>query len=324
VLGRGSAGGFRRGSRAEHRAEAELLALYGAEGDEEPTIDDTLAGWESWSAAHRAYTGPFADQVHRSALVLQGLTFGPSGAVVAAATTSLPEQLGGELNFDYRYAWLRDFSLTVRALWLAACPDEPSRLLDWLSASAGEVGDELVQIMYGVEGERDITEHVLEHLPGYRGSAPVRVGNGAWDQKQLDVLGEVLDAVHQLRDQLGDLSPRLQRLLVTLANRAADGWQETDAGMWESRDVGRHYVSSKVMCWVALDRAVSLAPLLGADADPARWAKARDDVRAKCWTGPGVRRRRPTPGRSTPTSWTPRCSSSRSSAFCRPATTACG
>ena len=254
---------------------------YGAQGAEEPSIDDTLTGWESWSAAHRAYTGPFADQVHRSALVLQGLTFGPSGAVVAAATTSLPEQLGGELNFDYRYAWLRDFSLTVRALWLAACPDEPSRLLDWLSASAGEVGAELVQIMYGVEGERDITEHVLEHLPGYRGSAPVRVGNGAWDQKQLDVLGEVLDAVHQLRDQLGDLSPRLQRLLVTLANRAVDGWQETDAGMWESRDVGRHYVSSKVMCWVALDRAVSLASLLGADADPARWAKARDDVRAE-------------------------------------------
>ncbi len=244
------------------------------------SIDDTLAGWQSWSALHTSYDGPHQSQVRRSALVLQGLTFRPSGAVVAAATTSLPEQLGGELNFDYRYAWLRDFSLTVRALWVAACPDEPARLFDWLSRSAGRVRNELIQIMYGVAGERDLSEHVLEHLSGFRGSAPVRVGNAAWQQKQLDVLGEVLDAVHLLRNQLKQLSGPTQQLLVALADRAVDSWRDPDAGMWEARDAQRHYLSSKVMCWVALDRAIKLAPVLGDTAEPDKWTAARDEVRA--------------------------------------------
>ncbi len=247
---------------------------------QEPSIDDTLAAWESWSALHTSYQGPFEAEVRRSSLVLQGLTYGPSGAVVAAATTSLPEQLGGELNFDYRFAWLRDLSLTIRALWVAACPDEPARLFDWLASSAGYVRGELIQIMYGVEGERDLSEHVLEHLSGYRGSTPVRVGNAAWEQKQLDVLGEVLDAAHLLREQLGDLSAPTRQLLVALANRAVTDWQEPDAGMWEARDAQRHYVSSKVMCWLALDRATTLAPMLGDDATPDRWRTARDEIRA--------------------------------------------
>jgi GH15 family glucan-1,4-alpha-glucosidase len=244
------------------------------------SIDDTRAGWDSWSALHTSYDGPFAAEVRRSSLVLQGLTFGPSGAVVAAATTSLPETLGGELNFDYRFAWLRDLSLTVRALWVAACPDEPARLFDWLARSSGRIGDELVQIMYGVEGERDLTEHVLEHMSGFRDSTPVRVGNAAWDQKQLDVLGEVLDAAHLLREQLGDLTEPTRHLLVTLADRAVDSWREPDAGMWEARDAQRHYVSSKVMCWVALDRAIQLAPALGEEAETEKWGVARDEIRA--------------------------------------------
>jgi GH15 family glucan-1,4-alpha-glucosidase len=247
--------------------------------DDASSIDDTVAAWESWSALHTSYDGPFHEQVRRSSLVLQGLTFAPSGAVVAAATTSLPEELGGQLNFDYRFAWLRDLSLTVRALWVAACPDEPARLFDWLSSSAGHVRDELVQIMYGVEGERDLSEHVLEHLSGYRGSRPVRVGNAAWEQKQLDVLGEVLDAAHLLRDQLGEFSSPTRQLLVSLANRAVSSWHEPDAGMWEARDAERHYVSSKVMCWVALDRATKLAQLLGEDDSAESWANARDDIR---------------------------------------------
>ena len=244
------------------------------------SVDDTLAGWESWSALHTSYDGPHQAQVRRSALVLQGLTFSPSGAVIAAATTSLPEELGGELNFDYRYAWLRDFSLTVRALWIAACPDEPARLFDWLSRSAGRVRNELVQIMYGVAGERDLSEHVLDHLSGFRGSAPVRVGNAAWQQKQLDVLGEVLDAVYLLRNQLKQLNGPTQQLLVALADRAADSWQDPDAGMWEARDAQRHYLSSKVMCWVALDRAIKLAPILGDTAETGKWTVARDKVRS--------------------------------------------
>jgi len=199
---------------------------------------------------------------------------------VAAATTSLPERLGSDLNFDYRYAWLRDLSLTVRSLWIATCPNEPARLIDWFVNAAGKVGHELFQIMYGVGGERDLSEHTLEHLSGYHDSRPVRVGNQAWTQVQLDVLGEVLDAVHLLRHDLGDLEEHLQELLVELANRAAAGWAEPDAGMWEARDKRRPYTSSKVMCWVALDRAISLADRLGAAADPARWTIARDEVRA--------------------------------------------
>jgi GH15 family glucan-1,4-alpha-glucosidase len=246
----------------------------------EPSIEDTLAAWESWSAQHTGYDGASPAQVRRSSLVLQGLTYQPSGAILAAATTSLPETMGGGLNFDYRYAWLRDLSLTIRSLWIAACPHEPSRLFEWLAFSAGHVGDELVQIMYGVEGERDLTEHILEHLAGYRGSSPVRVGNEAWGQLQLDVFGEVLDAAHLLQDKLGKFESATQEMLVALANRAANAWREPDAGMWEARDKQRQYVSSKVMCWVALDRAVCLAPNLGATRRLDDWQRARDDVRA--------------------------------------------
>ncbi len=245
---------------------------------DEPTIDDTVEAWESWAAQHTAYDGRFRDQVRRSAVVLQGLTYAPSGAVVAAATTSLPESLGGTDNYDYRFAWLRDLSLTTRALWVAACPDEPQRLFDWFTNAAGHIRQELVQIMYGVDGERDLTERTLEHLAGYRDSRPVRVGNAAWAQKQLDVLGEVLDAAHLLAERVDDLERPVQELMVILADRAAAGWTEPDAGMWEARDEQRHYTSSKVMCWVALDRAVRLAPRLGDGADAERWGAVRDEV----------------------------------------------
>jgi hypothetical protein len=179
------------------------------------SLNDTIAGWTSWAGLHHGYDGRHAQAVRRSSLVLQGLTYGPTGAVVAAATTSLPETMGGGLNFDYRYAWLRDLSLTIRSLWIAACPDEANRFLAWISQAAGQIGShERVQIMYGVEGERHLAEHELDHLAGFRGSRPVRVGNAAWDQEQLDVLGEVLDAAHQLRDQLGDLKAPTRSLLV--------------------------------------------------------------------------------------------------------------
>jgi len=263
---------------------AEYHPSFGAPSPEEtdstPSLEDTLQAWASWREVHPGYSGRFADEVRRSSLVLQGLTYRPSGAVIAAATTSLPERLGGESNWDYRYAWLRDLSLTTRSLWIAACPDEPARLFDWFANAAGRIGGELFQIMYGVAGERDLSEHTLEHLSGYHDSRPVRVGNQAWTQKQLDVFGEVLDAVHLLRDDLGKLDERLQELLVMMADRAAAGWAEPDAGMWEARDAQRQYLSSKVMCWVALDRAISLSDRLGARADPLRWSIAREEVRA--------------------------------------------
>jgi len=245
-------------------------------------VADTIEGWRSWTAQHQGYTGPYSDQVGRSVLVLQALTYQPSGAIVAAPTTSLPEVPGGTWNWDYRYSWLRDASLTLRALWVAACPDEAAHYFDWMArAAVGAAKADHVQIMFGVEGERDLSERELPHLSGYGGSRPVRVGNEAWTQKQLDVYGEVLDAVHLLHGQLGELDSLTVSFLCGLADHAAAKWHETDAGIWEGREGERHYLTSKLMCWVALDRAVKLAPKLGDGARPEQWAVERDAVRGE-------------------------------------------
>ncbi|WBB70060.1 glycoside hydrolase family 15 protein [Micromonospora sp. WMMD812] len=241
------------------------------------SLADTVEAWRALREMHE-YDGRYADLVRRSALVVQGLTYRPSGAVVAAVTTSLPERLGGRDNYDYRYAWLRDFDVTMRALWVAACPDDTSRLFDWAARSAGRSGDEPVPIMYGVAGERDLSEYSLDHLRGYAGSRPVRVGNDAWRQRQQDVPGGVLLSAYLIRDRLGELSPESQALLVGLAEQATQ-WRKADAGMWEARGPGRHYLASKALCWGALDGAVKLAPMLGQRADPQRWAAIRDEIR---------------------------------------------
>ncbi|MEO3780012.1 glycoside hydrolase family 15 protein [Micromonospora sp. B11E3] len=242
------------------------------------TVAGTAEGWRSWAGLH-PYHGRYPEQVRRSALVVQGMTYQPSGAIVAAATTSLPEQLGGDRNYDYRFVWVRDFSLTLQALWLAACPDEANRQFAWVAHAMGRIGDEPVPIMYGVQGERDLTEHPLDHLSGYADSRPVYVGNDAWRQRQTDVLGEVLDAAWLMRHYLDPMAPEVRQLLRDLADQAVTDWRRPDAGMWEARDAERHYVSSKVQCWTALDRAVRFGPRIGDPADVARWAAARDAVR---------------------------------------------
>ncbi|MGX1613563.1 glycoside hydrolase family 15 protein [Micromonospora chalcea] len=251
--------------------------------DAADVVAETVAGWRSWSGLHD-YQGEFRDEVRRSALAVQGMTYGPSGAVVAAATASLPEKPGGDRNYDYRFVWLRDFSLTLQALWRAACPDEADRQFTWVARAMGRIGDEPVPIMYGVEGERDLTEHDLDHLAGYAGSRPVVVGNDAWRQRQNDVLGEVLDAAWLLRYYLDPMSPEVRDLLRMLADQAVRGWRLPDSGMWEGRGPERHYVSSKVECWTALDRAVRFGSRIGEPADVARWAAARDEVRAAVLT----------------------------------------
>src|SRR4051812_25883640 len=248
---------------------------------EQADLDDTVTAWRSWAADHVDYDGAYPELVRRSSVVLQGLTYARSGAVVAAATTSLPETDGGRDTWDYRFAWVRDLSLTARALWFATCPDEPRRLFRWLTTAIGHLDGQGVQIVYGVGGERDLTERVLAHLPGYRGARPVRAGNDAWRQRQFDVMGEVLDAAHLVLGVDGEPFPaNVADLLVGLAEEARRSWHEPDAGMWEARDAERHYTSSKVMCWLALDRAVALAPRLGPRADPEGWAKTRDEIRA--------------------------------------------
>ncbi len=243
-------------------------------------IADTVAGWRSWEAAHDFYQGPHRDLVRVSSRVLKGLMYRPTGAIVAAPTTSLPETAGGERNWDYRYAWIRDASLTLEALYIGTCPEEAGDFVSFMTSSAGGLaGERSLQIMYGVAGEHDLSERQLPHLRGWRDSAPVRVGNGAWMQTQLDVYGELLNLLYVYREQLGELHPEIQRFVADLANTAARRWSEADAGMWEMRGEPRHHLSSKVLCWVALDRAVALAPQLGTYADIEHWGAERDRIR---------------------------------------------
>ncbi len=244
-------------------------------------VADTVEGWRSWEAEHDIYDGSYQEQVRFSSRVLKGLSYRPTGAIVAAPTTSLPERVGGTRNWDYRYAWIRDASLTLRALYIGSCPDEATDFVSFMTSAAGGHAGETsaLQIMYGIRGEHDLSERELPHLRGWRDSRPVRIGNGAWDQVQLDVYGELLDAIHLYRERLGDLHPEIQCFVADLANAAARRWREKDAGMWEMRGDPRHHVASKVHCWVALDRAVRLAPRLGEHARDSDWAAERDAVR---------------------------------------------
>lgn len=242
-------------------------------------VDGTLESWASWMDLHRSYDGTAVDRVRRSAVILQGLTDARTGAVVAAATTSLPEVVGGSANWDYRFAWLRDLSFVMRALWIAACPTEAEEFLRFLSHSLGRLDDRHVPIVLGSDGRKDLSEHEVGHLAGYLASQPVRVGNEAWRQRQLDVLGEVLDSAHLLREAIGTFSQETRELLIDFAERAARDWRQPDAGMWEARDRDRDYTSSKVMCWVALDRALGLADRLGEGLPLDRWRRERDEIR---------------------------------------------
>ncbi|MGH2788448.1 MAG: glycoside hydrolase family 15 protein [Actinomycetota bacterium] len=244
-------------------------------------MDDTLEAWRTWSELHQAYEGPWRDLVRQSGRVLQALTYRPTGAVVAAPTTSLPEEVGGERNWDYRYAWVRDASLTLEALWVAACPDEAT---DFFSYMAGAAAAQLnrgsdLQIMFGVGGEHDLTERELAHLSGWRDSRPVRVGNGAWNQRQLDVYGELLNAAYRLSDQWEEFDDATNRFLIDVAEAAAARWRESDQGIWEVRGGAQEFLYSKLMCWVALDCAIKLADRLGAAGRVDGWAKTREEIK---------------------------------------------
>ncbi len=244
-------------------------------------IADTAEGWRSWEAEHDIYEGPHRELVRMSSRVLKGLTYRPTGAIVAAPTTSLPETVGGERNWDYRFSWIRDSSLTIDALYIGSCSEEAEEFLSFMTSSAGgRAGEGSLQIMYGIGGEHDLSERELPHLRGWRNSRPVRVGNGAWDQVQLDVYGELMNSLWMYREKFGELHPEIQSFVADLADTAARRWMEKDAGMWEMRGEPRHHLSSKVLCWTALDRAVKLAPQLGEYAKTEEWEAARDEIRA--------------------------------------------
>jgi GH15 family glucan-1,4-alpha-glucosidase len=255
-----------------HELEPERLSS----DDARQKLDETVASWQEWSSRCR-YDGPYREQVVRSALVLKALTNGPTGAIVAAATTSLPEEIGGERNWDYRYTWLRDSALTLNALFALGYDEEAAAYMGWLKrTTAGRATD--LQIMYGVGGERYLPEFELEHLEGYRGSRPVRIGNGAFAQFQLDVFGELVDTVWVFRQHGGEIDDVLWDFLVGVAAAVLDRWAEPDQGIWEIRGEPRHFVYSKVMAWVALDRVVRIAELDGRDGDLGAWRAARDEI----------------------------------------------
>jgi alpha,alpha-trehalase len=266
-----------RWAPVEHRDAIQATAPE----DVAARVRDTAEGWTSWEAEHDIYEGPHKELVRFSARVLKGLTYRPTGAIVAAPTTSLPETVGGERNWDYRYSWIRDSSLTLEALYIGACSDEADEFVSFMtSSSGGRAAERSLQIMYGIGGEHDLSERELPHLRGWRESTPVRVGNGAWDQTQLDVYGELLNSIYLYRENLGELHLEIQAFVADLADTAARRWHETDSGMWEMRGEPRHHLSSKVLCWTALDRAVRLAPQLGEFAEAERWECVRDEIRA--------------------------------------------
>src|ERR687898_502848 len=245
-------------------------------------LDDTTRAWHTWSELHQSYDGPWEELVHHSGRVLYALTYAPTGAIVAAPTTSLPETPGGSRNWDYRFAWVRDASLTLEALWVAACPDEAEDFFRFFATAAGTQladGDPL-PIMYGIRGERHLPEVELAHLAGYDGSRPVRIGNGAWRQVQLDVYGELLSAACQLAEQMGQHDATTAAFLTGLADAAARRWTEPDQGIWEVRGAPQHFTYSKLMCWVALDRAIRLAHQIGVDDRLDAWTASRDEIRA--------------------------------------------
>lgn len=246
-----------------------------------PTDSDELlrlteTWWTDW-AARCTYDGPWREAVLRSLMTLKALTYQPSGGVVAAATTSLPEQIGGVRNWDYRYCWLRDATFTLYALMTGGYVDEARDWRDWLVDAVAGTPSKL-QIMYGITGERRLTELELPWLPGYENSRPVRTGNAAVTQLQIDVYGEVMDAFHVARRTglaHSDNAWQVQRALLGFLETA---WRQPDQGIWEVRGPQRHFVHSKVMAWVAMDRGVKAVEKLGEPGDAAPWRRLRDEI----------------------------------------------
>ncbi|HTU26781.1 MAG TPA: glycoside hydrolase family 15 protein [Pirellulales bacterium] len=259
-------------------------------GEAEDLFRATVAYWQRW-AARCTYRGRWRETVLRSALALKLLTYEPTGAIVAAPTTSLPEGIGGVRNWDYRYTWIRDGAFTVYAFIRVGFTEEATRFRDWLSARWKEQesrGDGPLQLMYAVDGESNLVERELSHLDGYMGSRPVRIGNAAHNQLQLDIYGELMDAAYLHNKYASPTSYEGWRHLRSLVDWVADNWGRKDEGVWEVRSGRQDFVYSKFMCWVALDRGLRLADKRSFPADRGKWLAARDavyeEVMARGWS----------------------------------------
>lgn len=247
--------------------------------DPEVALEQTESWWRKWAERSR-YRGKWDEAVERSLITLKALTYGPTGGIVAAPTTSLPEELGGSRNWDYRFVWLRDATFTLQALMMAGHEDEAVAWRDWLlRAIAGDPED--LQIMYGVGGERRLPELELNWLGGYEGSQPVRTGNAAHQQLQIDVYGEVMDAIYAARRMGMTHAETIWDLEKLLLDNLEGKWQEPDSGLWEMRGDPRHFTHSKLMAWVAFDRAVKSRNRWSLEGPSERWEKLRSEIRAE-------------------------------------------
>ncbi|HEX9299987.1 MAG TPA: glycoside hydrolase family 15 protein [Actinomycetota bacterium] len=258
---------------------AEDFAAPATADEADARIVATVRYWRGWLDHARAIDHPWRAMLERSALAIKGLTYMPTGATVAALTTSLPETPGGERNWDYRYTWIRDTTFTLRALHLLQLDWEADEFMQFV-ADVEPTEDGSLQIMYGIDGRRDLTETTRDDLSGYAGARPVRIGNGAFDQRQNDVFGAVLDSIllHTRRSER--LPRRLWPIVQSQATCAQKVWQEPDQGIWEARGAPQHYVSSKLMCWVAMDRAANLAGIRGDKDLEAAWRTTADEIQA--------------------------------------------
>jgi GH15 family glucan-1,4-alpha-glucosidase len=236
-------------------------------------LDETVGFWRTW-IGRCTYDGAYSDVVRRSALALKLLDYAPTGAIIAAPTASLPEEIGGVRNWDYRYSWLRDTAFTVYALYAIGYRDEAEAFLNWI-IEVERGGPASLQIMYGVDGERRLDEAELNHLAGYRGSRPVRIGNGAYTQRQHDVYGETLDCAFLLQKHGGLITDELWTFLRAIVDYICEVWGEPDDGIWEVRSGARHFVYSKALCWVGVDRGIKIAERGGLPANLKRWRAAR-------------------------------------------------
>jgi alpha,alpha-trehalase len=276
-----------RARKTLQQGERAYCALSWAEGYETPAdvddavgrVDATVGFWRSWLNRARVPDHRFREPVQRSALAIKGLTYMPTGATVAALTTSLPETPGGERNWDYRYTWIRDTTFTLQALHLLNLDWEADEFMQFV-ADVEPTEDGSLQIMYGIDGRRDLTESTRDDLTGYAGARPVRIGNGAFDQRQNDVFGAVLDSILLHTQRSERLPRRLWPIVESQAECATKVWREPDQGIWEARGKPQHYVSSKLMCWVALDRAAKLAEIRGDRDLAAKWAATAEEIRA--------------------------------------------
>jgi GH15 family glucan-1,4-alpha-glucosidase len=256
----------------------EECGMYFSRDEEHEPFMRTVDYWRRWLSKSN-YTGRWREMVHRSALTLKLLTYEPTGAIVAAATSSLPEGVGGERNWDYRYTWIRDSAFTLYGFLRIGFTEEAEAFMDWLETRCQHSkADGSLQLMYGIDGRSDLTEETLDHLDGYRGSRPVRIGNGAYDQLQLDIYGELMDAVYLYNKHGSPISYDLWTRLRGLIDWVCDNWQNKDEGIWEVRGGQQHFVYSRLMCWVAVDRALRLAAKRSFPANREKWLRVRDEI----------------------------------------------